>query len=241
MVRAIFLYILLTVVFVGCSGRSSNDESASVMQPTVYYRPVVNLKSEKCYISEVQHVVEPNDKVIASLCLESYKKCEMQGSCLLVGQNSKKGIGFVGSKNGKSRFVVTDINACPYGRGVQDDLCLDPFFSVAADLNYFKPGDVIFVPLLQGVVLPDGQIHDGFLIVRDEGGGVKGSTRFDFFTGYLNYNDKKNIFSALGFADLKSKISFRIASASEAERTRANRNYPNLPESVLQSGRDYSK
>ncbi len=236
------IFFTVTLTLAGCSGyNASDDSSTGMLQPTIYYRPVINLKSEQCLPSQVQHITEPSGKVITSMCESSFKKCEMQGSCLLLGQKTQKGIGYAGFRNGKSLFVETDIKACPFGRGVKDDLCLDPFFSIAADMNYFKPGDVIFIPLLKGLELPDGQIHDGFLIVRDEGGGVKGSARFDFFTGYFNYTDKKNIFSSLGFADPKNRIGYRIASSAEAERVRVNRNYPSIPDMVLQQGRDYSK
>lgn len=35
-------------------------------------------------------------------------------------------------------------------------MCLDPYFTVAADLNFYKLGDVIFVPQFVGEVMPDG-------------------------------------------------------------------------------------
>ena len=42
---------------------------------------------------------------------------------------------------------------------------------------------VLYVPVLNGVRLPSGEIHDGFMFAHDEGQGITGK-RVDVFVGY---------------------------------------------------------
>ena len=60
-------------------------------------------------------------------------------------------------------------------------MCLDPYYSVAADLDIYKLGTVVYVPSFVGVLLPSGVNHDGYFVVRDSGSSIKGYGRFDFF------------------------------------------------------------
>jgi hypothetical protein len=218
-----------------CAGSKSSSSAATEISPTIYYRPVINTATDRCSSNDLHDVKDPSGKTLVSLCVSSYKKCLQQGSCLVVDKGREKSLGYSGLRGGEPRFVQVSREECPYGRGVDDPICLDPYFSVAADLSVYKAGDVIYIPALRGVKLPDGQIHDGYLIIRDEGGGVKGPTRFDFFTGYLNYSDKRNTLARLGFGDPDSRFSFQMVGGELAEKVRRNRNYPGLPRRVLQN------
>lgn len=131
-------------------------------------------------------------------------------------------------KDGRPLFVPVDENKCPWGYGVSQ-ICLDPYFTVAADLQFHKAGEVIFVDKLKGVKLPTGETHDGFLIVRDRGGAIKGADRFDFYTGMIAYKDEKNPFTPLGFASKTNKMQYRKATSEEADRFRKERNFPGIP------------
>ncbi len=132
------------------------------------------------------------------------------------------------NKNGEALFMPVDESNCPWGYGVSQ-ICLDPYYTVAADLNYHKAGDVIFVNKLKGIKLPSGEIHSGFLIVRDRGGAIKGANRFDFYTGVLDYRDEKNPFTPVGFASSTSKFEYRKATADETLTAQRLRNYPKIP------------
>ncbi len=212
-----------------CStGGGSSAAPAGQLSPTIYYRPVINLQKENCSSNDLHDLKDKQGGTLVTMCEASYKKCFIQGSCLVINHGKQRSIGYGGKRKGVVTFEEIASGDCPYGRGVQD-ICLDPYFTVAADLSIYKAGDVIYVPKLVGLKLPDGETHDGYLIIRDEGGGVKGATRFDFFTGYLNYNDKRNVMAKLGLGDPANSIDFQLASPVMAQKIRQNRLYPGLP------------
>ncbi|MBX3020858.1 MAG: hypothetical protein KF799_04215 [Bdellovibrionales bacterium] len=100
---------------------------------------------------------------------------------------------------------------CPTTVNSASGECLLPYFSIAADLRYHRAGDIIYVPevaeMKLKVKLPPSNveiIHPGYFVVHDTGGAIKGSDRFDFFTGTDKPLDKDNPFLNIGMADRKS-------------------------------------
>jgi 3D (Asp-Asp-Asp) domain-containing protein len=67
----------------------------------------------------------------------------------------------------------------PYGRGA-GLRPLVPFKSVAVDPRLVPIGEPIYIPEFDGLVLPDGSIHDGCVRADDTGGGIK-RRKMDFF------------------------------------------------------------
>ncbi len=67
----------------------------------------------------------------------------------------------------------------PFGRGA-GYLPLIPFKSVAIDPRLVKLGEPLYIPEFDGLVLPDGSIHDGCVRADDTGGGIK-KRKMDFF------------------------------------------------------------
>ena len=65
-----------------------------------------------------------------------------------------------------------------YGDGI-DDYILSPYRSLATDLDYIKPGTVLYVPKARGALikLPSGRVinHDGYFFAADKGGAIKGN------------------------------------------------------------------
>ena len=57
---------------------------------------------------------------------------------------------------------------------------LIPFKSVAVDPRLIQLGEPLYIPEFDGMVLPDGSIHDGCVRADDTGGGIKGR-KMDFF------------------------------------------------------------
>lgn len=85
---------------------------------------------------------------------------------------------------------------CTGGRGLTSAIgaggCLEPLFSVAADLKQYRIGDIIcsddIAKKLANFALPlTSKRHPGCFVVQDTGGAFKGAGegRFDFFTGTL--------------------------------------------------------
>jgi 3D (Asp-Asp-Asp) domain-containing protein len=219
-------WIVFSFLFLAaCAQDSGSDDSRIV--PTIYYKPTFS-NTNHCASRDVKELLTTQGKTIGRLCEKDFDQCALQGSCFIQDENGNKISYNVHSRqDGILRFVQTDSERCPYGLGASN-ICLDPYFSVAADLTYYELGDVIYVPRLAGITLPDGQVHDGFLVIRDKGGAIKGINRFDFFTGELSPKNENNVFAQLGFADKSNRFDFRRASDIETRRVRQQRGYPNL-------------
>lgn len=231
--------MLLSLLFVSstlisCAAPKTTSDSGG-MTPTIYYKPTIHLGKTKCATSHLREILSPEGVTLATLCDSDYRACLMQGSCFVEDEGVLTSYNYHSTKEGVARFIITDLKKCPYGYGV-NSVCLDPYFSVAADLKIHKVGDVIYVPRLVGVEMPNGEVHDGFLVIRDAGGSINGSHRFDFFTGFLNHKDKKNPMARLGFGDPRSRIHYRLATESEAAAARTRRGYPGLRKDVLAEG-----
>lgn len=224
------------------------------LSPTVYYTQVMDME-KKCsarekkvifldakYMDIGPRALNSKNKKPISVCKSVYDKCAIEGSCALVNargrsidQLAEENIEIInyqaqGKNTGRYYFSHIEEDRCPYGLGVKK-ICLDPFFTVAADLNFYKAGDVIYVSVLEGVKLPTGEVHDGYMIVRDRGGAIKGANRFDFYSGFLPYRHPKNIFFELGLANEKNKdILFeKVTDAKIIEEVHLKRNYPLVP------------
>jgi hypothetical protein len=67
----------------------------------------------------------------------------------------------------------------PFGRGA-GIRPLIPFKSVAIDPRLIRLGEPLYIPEFDGLMLPDGSIHDGCVRADDTGGGIK-RRKMDFF------------------------------------------------------------
>lgn len=67
----------------------------------------------------------------------------------------------------------------PYGRGA-GQRPLVPFKSVAVDPRFIPIGEPLYIPEFDGILMPDGTIHDGCVRADDTGGGIK-KKKMDFF------------------------------------------------------------
>lgn len=83
-------------------------------------------------------------------------------------------------------FGQLDVAEHPFGRGA-GVRPLVPFKSVAVDPRVIKIGEPLYVPEFDGLLLPDGSIHDGCVRADDTGGGIK-KRKMDFFVAsYGNF------------------------------------------------------
>ena len=206
-----------------------NDVDVSLkgnLRPTVYYYPVINEDKRKC---ERTHILRDDDgEKMISLCEATRASCRLQGSCAVIQNGKKRTFNIIGQFDGKDHFFETSKDVCRFGFGVKSS-CLDPFYTVAADLNIYSPGDVIYVPVVRGVELPDGSKHSGYFIVRDTGRNIIGKTRFDFFTGHISWRDEKNPFRKIGLAYKANKFAFMKMKGEKAQAFSISRGYPKLP------------
>lgn len=225
MAKRLWILILWSLVFGGCS---KHGDLIPLVIPTIYYKPIVYRDKEVCEKSEMKDMIDDDGKVLISLCKSSYDNCLMQGSCFVVEGEKTRNFNVTKKKDGVYRFAERKEDRCPYGYGVRA-LCLDPFYSVAADLRIHNVGDVIYVPRLVGAKLPDGSKHTGYLVIRDEGGAIIGEDRFDFFTGFFGPYDQGNVFAELGFGDKRHRFGYQKMDEETAKVVREFRNYPNIP------------
>ena len=118
---------------------------------------------------------------------------------------------------GKGRFTVNlagnyrfkKMTKCIHGEGVAS-LCLIPYHTIAADLKSHPRNSIVFIPKAKGLIKPNGEVHNGYFLVRDTGGAFRdiGLSRIDLFVG--DENDRDNIFSRAGISHLRGEKAFRI-------------------------------
>lgn len=213
----------------------SESEKLKFITPTIYYvsdysTDVASDCSDKVDLNLRR---TKNDIVKISLCPQALKSCTLQGSCYVKINGEKAMINYHKKVNGKVQFMLVDRNICDHGLGDSSDakqsfktMCLDPFYSVAADTTIYPLGTVIHIPAVQGIAMPDGSTHDGYFVVRDSGGNINGRGRFDFFTGDLGLN-ASNPFSTLGLGG-EANFDYFVVSGAEAQAVRKRRYFPLL-------------
>ena len=198
------------------------------LTPTVYFLPTFDLdKDSEAQCSEKAkktiHGFDGEKKI--KVCPEVYASCLLQGTCHLIKDGQKITIGYSTQKKGIHYFEIEEGESrCPYGVGVRN-VCMDPYFTVAADLRYNKLGDVIYVPDVVGTVLPGGYKHNGYFIVRDKGGAIKGAHRYDFYIGESLPGKETSPFHHLNLQSKKHKKYYYYIKGEAADKFRAARNF----------------
>jgi 3D (Asp-Asp-Asp) domain-containing protein len=203
------------------------------LNPTIYYKPTIYLDKTTCN-NEIIDLISPEGAILISLCGRDHRNCLMQGACFVFDEEGRfRSFNYYArGADDVPRFKEVNLNKCPFGFGVRNN-CLDPYYTVAADLSIYKSGDVIFVPKVVGVKLPTGETHDGFFIVRDRGAAILGPYRFDFFTGFEGIRDMTNILARMGFGNKKNTFDFRMATEEEAKIIRERQGYPGVKRTVV--------
>jgi hypothetical protein len=206
----------------------------------MYHQVIIDLQKDHCETDEKMELKIAHSNYTVELCKKSYKICSIEGSCLIVSKDSSHLINVKSyiSRTATTSWVELNINRCSSGIGM-DDACLDPFYSIAADLTEYRLGDVIFVPSIKGILLPDGTIHTGYLVVRDthELLAGAGADRIHFFTGTFSDTDPKNPFVKLKLDDPSTHLLFeKVTDPSIVKKAQKQRNFPLLPGVSSQEG-----
>src|SRR5205085_4697428 len=142
-------------------------------------------------------------------------KLDVEGSARL---RDGRVVNFDQKYDGRWTYLVT--RNAPYGisaRGYK----LIPYRTLAVDPHVVPLGTVVYLPALDGVRLPSGEIHDGFCLTDDTGQGIDGR-RIDVFVGFEN--DEDNTLTRSGrIADMEPVRVYRVDSET-ARRVRARFN-----------------
>ncbi len=107
-------------------------------------------------------------------------------------------------------FQQVDTKEFPFGRGA-GLRALIPFKSVAVDPTLIQLGEPLYLPELDGVLLPDGSIHDGCVRADDVGGAIK-KRHMDFFA--VTYGNHRPLIDQLLGASAGSRRTSRRRAAS---------------------------
>ncbi len=204
----------------------SQISDTGFVKPTIYYYPVFNQKEGSC--ESLKPMVDKDGLPLVYVCESFLRTCGIQGACSVIQDGIRRNFNILRRVEGVDQYFEFDQKNCPYGYGVRNS-CLDPFYTLAADLSIYKPGDVIYIPTIHGMKLPDGTIHNGYFVVRDRGRGIKGPGRFDFYSGVVSWWSAENPFFRLGLSDPKNEMFYMKIVGAEADRIRKLRNYPRLP------------
>jgi membrane-bound lytic murein transglycosylase len=236
-----FILVLLSVSLAACAGRDNKNSSPAkrgfqplseaeakvYITPTIYYIPQFDLEKQTCAASSRRAIKDKKDQILFQVCKEIYEACLMQGTCEIKNSEGRTLVNVAGKVDSDYRFAKVQNKTCRYGMGAGKAICLDPFHSIAADLSIYKLGQVIYIPHAVGIELPDGSKHDGYFVVRDSGGAIKGYGRFDFFTGF--FARSQNPFVSVGFSDKETHVQYYVLEPDEAQDVLKKRNFPEIP------------
>lgn len=206
----------------------SLEESKLLVTPTIYYIPQFDLRTSKCDKASQKKFLNQKSEVIVQACENVYKSCLLQGTCSLITSTKSFLLNVSVKTNNEYRFAILDVGDCKFGRGVEN-ICLDPFYTLAADNKIYPPGTVIFIPKVRGLRLPNGTTHQGYFIVRDTGQAMRGYGRFDFFTGYSPLDKRVNPFALAGLGDKSTHFNYYVLDEGDSEEFLKLRNFPKLP------------
>lgn len=120
-------------------------------------------------------------EAIAVVCREFAEAARMEGTAKLE-DGRMINIGGCSCSGGFDCFTVLDPEEFPWGMGNRSNP-LEPFVSVAVDVDVIPSGTVLYSPEIDGTPLPEdagGGVHDGCLRADDVGGGIIGM-HIDFF------------------------------------------------------------
>lgn len=197
----IILFSHLTLTFATEDTTNKDFTKINDLLPSTYY--LVQEKNVPCSGNyrgttydgtETSDILDINGNKIDSVCTRFYNHLVMEGSGRLnkSGRKNNKTISWAGN------FKFKHDKRCQMGAGVSPNYCLLAHHTIAADNKHHQIGDVIYIPSVDGLKLPDGTTHWGFFIVLDTGGGFIGigDQRVDLFVGLEK--DYKNIFKSAG-------------------------------------------
>lgn len=222
-----------SVLFIATKGLAGTGH------PTIYSTHTINSQSN-CAEDEKIAMINDANEVLANLCPRDYRKCLWSGACVGTKEDgSRDTFTYIHFNRDLQRQTFEKVtNGCIYGQGIavttakkRVQTCLDPYFSIAADPSEHFAGEVIFVPKLIGLVLPTGEVHDGYLIVRDSSEDTRdrGHDYYSFFTGLETAENPSNPFLRTMLDNIDYIFDYRTVNDLISEKVRRSRNYPFLP------------
>jgi 3D (Asp-Asp-Asp) domain-containing protein len=156
--------------------KTGSYKSLGGFAPT-FYRILDESAPEWKEEARTEALLTVNGKLIERVTPSFKRQFDIEGSARL---RDGRIVNFHQKIDGSWRYLVA--RNAPYGLGV-DGYKLIPYRTLAVDPEVIRPGTVLYLPALDGVRLPSGEIHDGFFFAHDEGQGITGQ-RIDVFVGF---------------------------------------------------------
>lgn len=192
---AILLALALAVIFVFSARVDSSHyswlghgadvpaDSALLGQfaPT-FYRILDEATTESAPGQRTETLLTLKGRVIARVTPDFRRALDVEGSARL---RDGRIVNIEERVGGQYRYLV--VHNAPFGIGAPG-YKLIPYRTLAVDPRRIKLGTVLYVPALAGIVLPSGEMHDGFCFAHDTGHGIIGS-RIDIFVGFEGDRD----------------------------------------------------
>ncbi|WP_374075794.1 hypothetical protein [Bdellovibrio bacteriovorus] len=227
---------LILVTLLG-SSLSFAQSIRSSSNSSTYHTSIVKTAEMTCDSKDLRKVLTAEGELITRLCFKEYRNCMFEGSCLVEDASGTR-IGISYHKYDpvadQSYFSKTDLKQCGFGYGfgkVSDGVagltCLIPYFTASADPLAHNVGEVIRIAALEGVKLPTGEVHDGYVIIADYAEGYidTGIDQYSLFTGTESDTDAKNVFAKLGFSNPSNSFKYELVSEEKAAQVRAQRGF----------------
>jgi 3D (Asp-Asp-Asp) domain-containing protein len=115
----------------------------------------------------------------------NYAVCPMNIASILkdiADRKYRSKYGYVGLTNDCTHYMTYQVSPNSWGEGSHGNP-LEPFVVVASDPQYYPYGTTLLCKQLQGMQMPDGSTHAGYLYCGDVGGAIKGANHCDWFVG----------------------------------------------------------
>lgn len=211
--------------------------------PDLYQTPIVTSDLKTCPVVDglgQKTMVDKNGNALITVCARAAEQCAFFGSCI-IQQPGQKDIGYNFISYNEEMFVTSfaeiDMSICPYGygygrkaNGQGTQTCLDPYFSVAASRTEHRVGEVLFVPMLKDRLLPTGETHDGFVIVRDSSRLLEDAPydRYTFFVGISGASHFIDGLFKKQLINTDHTFDYSVVTGAKAQAVREKRNFPGL-------------
>lgn len=187
--RVVFFALLIFAQFAFAQDQEFKGQTLK-LRNTYYY-----VLLESLYAKEAKDttILSMKGELIAQVSHRFKKALNMEGTGRLV---DGRVVNYAGRVNGEIRYLVS---SAPDGYGV--GTCrLYPWHSVAVDPKVVALGSVVYIAETEGMLLPNGEIHDGIWRAEDVGGGIVGD-RVDLFVGD---GDRGDVLEKAGITNLKA-------------------------------------
>jgi len=154
-----------------------------VFVPTIY-RILDEATAEWSGETPTEPLLSQDGHLLATIGPALKRQLDLEGSARL---RDGRIVNVAEKVKGKFRYLI--VRNAPFGVAMPG-YKLVPYRTISVDPRRIKLGTVLYLPALAGIVLPSGEVHDGFCFAHDTGQGIVGN-RIEIFVGFENDLDNE--------------------------------------------------